>query len=1068
MPSSTTTSDDHDDDVTRNKRKSVRSGGFAFRSSSSAADAAGGGGAPHSFGRSLPSRAAAGFGGVGGTGALTGSPGRRPFDADPRRRRDDEDPSTVERSCFSFDGRSFHSYLYDAARDRHVIVSEVAPFDNGDGDGDDGTGSSSVRITTDLSSSATIGNALDIDPVLGLVCVDRASDEGNRRSRMERRRRRRHEEEGEDPAETLPWLCLYTPAAAFLIRIGFHLDDDDRLGGRVKIDGTILHVVEPFERQLLAAPRGSSIVRIRGAPTAANAFHRCGSVAMLMRHGCHDGGSWCSHWSLSLYHGLPENLLRDTSSPRRRTAPTRIDVGGRIRPASEGEVTTPLRFHREDLVRGAEDTLDAENEAYRSSVGGGGGGGGGPAGTGIADFCFLSPTHSPSASGAFAATSVLVLATDGSVYAASPVLFDGTILPRTMVVDALLRLDAEIAASPEMPAMEARTRQCRAARRYLADAFGFPAEATSSSSSSWFQGSYYVAASTVHPRAGNGAGGAMAWQPRLQGPVVQAPSSRQKGGDDAEADAGSVRPHACIESFGGRAGAGIVDGFVVARVSSPSSGDRATSSSSLSSSSTSSSSGAIHVEFGIVPGEGAVLLPRFDFESDDDRRVIDELVRGTGMYVERALVMEEERPHDKHAEGDDGGTSALALTSASKRSNTRPCSITVDPSDDIMVHVSTQSRVITLTTSAIAVASQWCRAQIEERDVPGGGSADMTTIRTKVWSSLEVNSKDAVLVGAAVSGDVHLGHILLARLSNGSMEAVNITATQCLYEATELMNAKSKELIIHDNNDKALRALAKVQPLHEVLQPLADRVCDGLSKMGKIVGGATSPQDVGPESLAIVIETQRSCDVNVIMPIQEMSRVIHARRQLLVEMHEHQTAELERLTKLLNEWKEKYEANVKRVVELEKNASTLAERSSAVLTAARDLRPQITNAEAEYFKELRRCETNCSKWESALSELTKTSASQCESMTPGGIHNGDVRCLVNLTPEKIAMCHQLLQGEEKILKQLEEKLNKSSMSVKEISTAISGIHSHNSAQLHLVDFGKENIGRGSTNSMPHE
>ncbi len=300
------------------------------------------------------------------------------------------------------------------------------------------------------------------------------------------------------------------------------------------------------------------------------------------------------------------------------------------------------------------------------------------------------------------------------------------------------------------------------------------------------------------------------------------------------------------------------------------------------------------------------------------------------------------------------------------------------------------------------------------------------------------------------------------------MEAVNITATQCLYEATELMNAKSKELIIHDNNDEALRALAKVQPLHEVLQPLADRVCDGLSKMGKIVGGATSPQDVGPESLAIVIETQRSCDVNVIMPIQEMSRVIHARRQLLVEMHEHQTAELERLTKLLNEWKEKYEANVKRVVELEKNASTLAERSSAVLTAARDLRPQITNAEAEYFKELRRCETNCSKWESALSELTKTSASQCESMTPGGIHNGDVRCLVNLTPEKIAMCHQLLQGEEKILKQLEEKLNKSSMSVKEISTAISGIHSHNSAQLHLVDFGKENIGRGSTNSMPHE
>lgn len=293
------------------------------------------------------------------------------------------------------------------------------------------------------------------------------------------------------------------------------------------------------------------------------------------------------------------------------------------------------------------------------------------------------------------------------------------------------------------------------------------------------------------------------------------------------------------------------------------------------------------------------------------------------------------------------------------------------------------------------------------------------------------------------------------------MEAVNITATQCLYEASEQMNAKSEEFLISDGNDEALQALSKVQPLHEILQPLADRVCDGLSKMGKIVGGATQPKDAGPESLAIFIETQRSCDVNVIMPIEEMSRVLNARRQLLVEMHEHQAAELERLTKLLNEWKETYESHVKRVVELEKNASILAKRSSAVLTAARDLRPQITNAEADYFNELRRCETNCTKWESALKELSKKSVSQCESMTAGGMENGDVRCLVNLTPEKIAMCHQLLQGEGKLLKQAEEKLKKSSISVKELSTAISGVHSIDTDRLRLIDSGKENVGRGN-------
>mmetsp|Transcript_13086 Transcript_13086/g.24896 ORF Transcript_13086/g.24896 Transcript_13086/m.24896 type:complete len:129 (+) Transcript_13086:539-925(+) len=76
--------------------------------------------------------------------------------------------------------------------------------------------------------------------------------------------------------------------AAFLICIGFHYnneDDRDSHGNGVEIDRKIRHVVEPFERQLLMPSQGSSIIRIRGAPTTANTFHRCGSMAMLMRHG---------------------------------------------------------------------------------------------------------------------------------------------------------------------------------------------------------------------------------------------------------------------------------------------------------------------------------------------------------------------------------------------------------------------------------------------------------------------------------------------------------------------------------------------------------------------------------------------------------------------------------------------------------------------------------------------------------------------------------------------------------------------------------------------------------------
>ena len=77
------------------------------------------------------------------------------------------------------------------------------------------------------------------------------------------------------------------------------------------------------------------------------------------------------------------------------------------------------------------------------------------------------------------------------------------------------------------------------------------------------------------------------------------------------------------------------------------------------------------------------------------------------------------------------------------------------------------------------------------------------------------------------------------------MEAINVTAAQCLHETSEQMKAQAEQrLDASDDVDRtALEVLKKVKPLPELLQPLVDEVCDGLSKMGKIVGGATLPQD---------------------------------------------------------------------------------------------------------------------------------------------------------------------------------------------------------------------------------
>jgi hypothetical protein len=267
---------------------------------------------------------------------------------------------------------------------------------------------------------------------------------------------------------------------------------------------------------------------------------------------------------------------------------------------------------------------------------------------------------------------------------------------------------------------------------------------------------------------------------------------------------------------------------------------------------------------------------------------------------------------------------------------------------------------------------------------------------------------------------------------------VNITAAHRLFELSEQMNARSEQSRASQFDDEALVALKNVQPLHEILQPLIDKVCDGLSKMGKIVGGATLPKDAGPENLAMFIETKHSCEVNVLMPMEDISKVLNATRGLLKEMYDHQAAELVRLSELLVAFKQKYGSNLERILQLEANATVLAQRSSAVLSATRDLRRQITDAEAAYFKDLQRYETSCCKWESNVDQLQKDAFSSCDAMSAGAIESGDVQCLVDLPPPKVEVCQKLLRGEGQLLKRLEKQVRESTDALDRLSKMISG------------------------------
>lgn len=400
-------------------------------------------------------------------------------------------------------------------------------------------------------------------------------------------------------------------------------------------------------------------------------------------------------YSLLLFHGIED----DRSSAVATTT-----------------TTVPLRFSYVDLLRGRDGGVAVENEAYSSSSRLSDDHG---EKIRVVDFCFTT----------FA--SILLLCNDGSVYGASPLLFDGSIVPRTEVLDAISRLDAEIdelSLSSETEGMEARLRQCKAAKRYWMDAFGL--DGTCFGATVTGRDSYYVSASVTH-RSKKTVSRAMAWQSRIQGPFVVTSSDEETR---------YFSSFQCIEPFGVR---GVVEGFVVA-------------SRDLASSST------VEVGFGILPSHGAVLLPRFEFESDADCHFIDNLVRGTGMIMERVLI-KNDNEGEEEVEGDMATPRARALVSASPQGALRSCSLVIDPLDDLMVHVVTDSRIATVSTTALTVTSRSIQSRLE-----GSEDAAPEDIRTKVWSCLETASNDS-LVGAGVSRDVHLGHILVARMSDGML-----------------------------------------------------------------------------------------------------------------------------------------------------------------------------------------------------------------------------------------------------------------------------------------------------------
>lgn len=415
----------------------------------------------------------------------------------------------------------------------------------------------------------------------------------------------------------LPLLCLYTQRSAFLLQLGYP-ENFQKDAAEDTVDGLCVTALQPFESQLASLGLDYAIVRIRAAPNQNWGFATYaprGAMAML----AHDKAT--NHYSLFLNHGM------STRTPQMPMLKFGMETCG-----DEGAET-------------------------------------------ITDFSFCQSQ----ALSLLASVSINLLKGNGDVLAASPIVFDGTMVLRSAYEETIQYLQN---AHQDAENSLAKQQQCKVAFVFFDEAFcdiGDPD----------FLKACVFTGNEQSPTL---------WPLQEPAPIVMADSNED----------GNNNPAVSIEPFACRGLIGVAIGH-----QQPS------------------------VDFAAM--SPSAILPRFVYEGEGNKAILnEELKKGLGTIVESI---------DFDMRGVANKASGMA------------CLIR-DPMKEKLIHYQSNQCIISISTSALLNVSRelW---QNEE----GKGSPEEE--ESRAWTAMEIHNPEIQFIGAVVSTDVRLGHVLVGSLSNG-------------------------------------------------------------------------------------------------------------------------------------------------------------------------------------------------------------------------------------------------------------------------------------------------------------
>ena len=183
------------------------------------------------------------------------------------------------------------------------------------------------------------------------------------------------------------------------------------------------------------------------------------------------------------------------------------------------------------------------------------------------------------------------------------------------------------------------------------------------------------------------------------------------------------------------------------------------------------------------------------------------------------------------------------------------------------------------------------------------------------------------------------------------------------------------DIVIIPRDEGALAAMEAIPPLNTIINPLLNEISQGLSNMGKIVGGTNhTPKDANAGSVATLLSVYTKCERDITHPTLQLKQILNIRMKYLNDTLLHQVEQVKRLRIMIRTLKEVVHKTNSIYPALLSNANVLENRTGGILEVARRLVPTLTNAETKYKEGLHRSMLRCSGFDRDIVELTEGTA----------------------------------------------------------------------------------------------